>query len=261
MEKFKSKTIQNNKNLKIKTISDLHLLNFDKRKFPSFRINSNPKIKQFSLQKIKLQFNEIKNSSANKKKGKGKNRIEDIIKENNELRKKIEILEKENKRLNNEKYNFSNSDHNLNLSIKSDIINSPKHKILNKTHKYKSYYNNYSLKFNNSLIKATSKYFINLKKATLNNDFINSIHSENYNSVNTESSPKLYSNSNKLFKYSSNNNSQRYSKNNFTSNSIEVENDFKDKLFKIQKRTKNLFEKYIKNLGINKSNNLKDGKK
>ena len=123
-------------------------------------------------------------------------------------------------------------------------------------------YNNYSLKFNNSLINAASKYFINLKKATLYNDFKNSIQNEQgYNSINTESSPKLFSNRNKLSKYSSNNNSNRYNKNTYTSNSIDNDNVTKDKLNNIKKRTKNLFEKYVNYLGINKGNNDKEGKK
>ena len=271
MDKFKSKTIQNNKKLKIKTISDLHLLNLDKKKYPSFRINSNPKIRQFSFQKLKLQFEELRNnsSSVNKKKvkekEKGKNKIEDIIKENIELKKKIEILEKENKKLKKDKQTNNNSEYILNTSIKSDKLSSPKNKNNNNnlTHnKYKSYYNNYSLKFNNSLINAASKYFINLKKATLYNDFKNSIQSEQgYNSINTESSPKLFSNRNKLSKYSSNNNSNRYNKNTYTSNSIDNDNVTKDKLNNIKKRTKNLFEKYVNYLGINKGNNDKEGKK
>jgi hypothetical protein len=269
MDKFKSKTIQNNKKLKIKTISDLHLLNLDKKKYPSFRINSNPKIRQFSFQKLKLQFEEMRNSSSvNKKKvkekEKGKNKIEDIIKENIELKKKIEFLEKENKKLKKDKHTNNNSDYILNTSIKSDKLSSPKNKNNNNlTHnKYKSYYNNYSLKFNNSLINAASKYFINLKKATLYNDFKNSIQSEQgYNSINTESSPKLLSNRNKLIKYCSNNNSNRYSKNTYTSNSIDNDIDTKDKLNNIKKRTNNLFEKYVHYLGINKGNYGKEGKK
>ena len=269
MDKFKSKTIQNNKKLKIKTISDLHLLNLDKKKYPSFRINSNPKIRQFSFQKLKLQFEEMRNSSSvNKKKvkekEKGKNKIEDIIKENIELKKKIEFLEKENKKLKKDKHTNNNSDYILNTSIKSDKLSSPKNKNNNNlTHnKYKSYYNNYSLKFNNSLINAASKYFINLKKATLYNDFKNSIQSEQgYNSINTESSPKLLSNRNKLIKYCSNNNSNRYSKNTYTSNSIDNDIGTKDKLNNIKKRTNNLFEKYVHYLGINKGNYGKEGKK
>ena len=128
MDKFKSKTIQNNKKLKIKTISDLHLLNLDKKKYPSFRINSNPKIRQFSFQKLKLQFEELRNnsSSVNKKKvkekEKGKNKIEDIIKENLELKKKIEFLEKENKKLKKDKHSNNNSEYILNTSIKSDKL-------------------------------------------------------------------------------------------------------------------------------------------
>lgn len=272
MEKFKSKTIQNNKKLKIKTISDLHLLNLDKKKYPSFRINSNPKIRQFSFQKLKLQFEEMRNSSSTnkkktKEKEKRKNKIEDIIKENIELKKKIEILEKENKKLKKDKQTNNNSEYILNTSIKSDKLSSPKnnHNNNNLTHnKYKSYYNNYSLKFNNSLINKASKYFINLKKATLYNDFKNSIQSEQgYNSINTENSPKLFSNRNKVIKYSSNNNSNRHSKNIHTSNSIDNNNDIdcKNKLNNIQKRTKNLFEKYVNYLGNNKVINDKEGNK
>ncbi len=47
MDKFKSKTIQNNKKLKIKTLSDLNLLNLDKKNILHFRINSNPKKDNF----------------------------------------------------------------------------------------------------------------------------------------------------------------------------------------------------------------------
>ena len=260
MDKFKSKTIQNNKKLKIKTISDLHLLNLDKKKYPSFRINSNPKIRQFSFQKLKLQFEEMRNSSSTnkkktKEKEKRKNKIEDIIKENIELKKKIEILEKENKKLKKDKQTNNNSEYILNTSIKSDKLSSPKNKNNNNnlTHnKYKSYYNNYSLKFNNSLINAASKYFINLRKATLyNNDITNSIQNENiYTSINTiEHSPKLFSNCNKLFKYN-NKNSNRYGKSAITLNNIDIDIDVKIKLNNIKKRICNLFDKYVKKIEI-----------
>ena len=258
MEKIKNSTIQNKNKIKIKTISDLQLLNLNSKKFPSFRINSHNKLRQFSFQKLKLYFEhtEKRNSttSANKKK-KGKRTIEEIEKENKELKKRIEQLEKENKKLKeeNKEYKENNLIYNLNSSIKSDKINlsTNNNNISDQSYKYKTK-NNYSIKFNNSLITAASKYFINLRKATLyNTDITNSIQNDHiYTSINTiEHSPKLFSNCNKLFKYN-NKNSNRYGKSAITLNNIDNDFDVKIKLNNIKKRICNLFDKYVKKIEI-----------
>ena len=244
MEKIKNSTIQNRNKFKIKTISDLQLLNLNSKKFPSFRINSHNKLRQFSFQKLKLYFEntEKRNSttSANKKK-KGKRTIEEIEKENKKLKEE------------NKEYKENNIIYNLNSSIKSDKINlsTNNNNISDQSYKYKTK-NNYSIKFNNSLITAASKYFINLRKATLyNNDITNSIQNTNiYTSINTiEHSPKLFSNCNKLFKYN-NKNSNRYGKSAITLNNIDNDFDIKIKLNTIKKRICNLFDKYIKKIEI-----------
>ena len=231
MENIHNNINQNNVKLKIKNIFDLHYSNLNLKVFPTLTINSNNKSNSNGIIYIN---NNIKRNSLSTNKN---NIMEKITNENISLKKRIEILEEENKKLKEENRELKEKKEEefLNNSFKN------KNKINIEQSNNPKIFNNYAIKFNNNLLTTASRYFINLRKATLLNDFTNSMnHERAYTISNTIESPKI--NNNKLFKLS---NSINRNQINLT-NSLDNDYDIKVQLNNIQKRIKKLLNKYSK---------------
>ena len=171
------------------------------------------------------------------------NKIEKLNNENQILRKKIELLEEENKRLKeeNKELKIKKEEELFNSSIKNDTLQNSKEKTI----KFKTI-NSHPIKFNSSLITTASRYFINIRKATLLNDFTNSLPSEHaYTISNTIDSPKISNNNSKLIKLSTCTNTHTIQNSNLT-NSLDNGFDIKLHLNNIKKRINLLFDKYSK---------------
>ena len=224
--------------MKIKNLSDLQSPNLTFRGFPTLKINS---IKKPNLSgKYHLNKSVKRNSISSNDKN---NKIEKLNNENQILRKKIELLEEENKRLREENNELKNKkDEELfNSSIKNDTLQNSKEKTI----KFKTI-NSHPIKFNSSLITTASRYFINIRKATLLNDFTNSLPSEHaYTISNTIDSPKISNNNSKLIKLSTCTNTHIIQNSNLT-NSLDNGFDIKLHLNNIKKRINLLFDKYSK---------------
>ena len=227
MENYHNKLNQTNIKLKIKNISDLQSQNINLKVFPILNIYSNLNGKIYLNTNIKKTF------SLN-----NKNLIEKLSKENTLLRKRIEIIEEENKKLKEENRSLreKKEEEVLNNSLNNNNYNSIEE--LNNTETL----NNCSIKFNNNLLTTASRYYINLRKATLLKDFTNSINHERAHTI-SNSIESAKNNNIKLFKKSS------YSLNrnqiNIT-NSLDNDYDIKFQLNNIQKRIKKLLHKYSK---------------
>ena len=223
MEIDKNKLNYNNIKLKIK-ISELKNKSLTLKSFPSLKLNS-PKD---SIYKGKYLINNTikrtSTSSSNNKNKKNNNKIEKMKNENLLLKKKLEFLEEENKQLRNENKELKNKKDldSINISLKN------------------TKYNNLPIRFNSSLITPASRYFINLRKATIINEFGNSMnHDYAYTISNTIDTSTI--NNSKVVKFSSFSNRNQ----NFT-NSLDNEFDIKIQLNDIKKRTLKLFDKYNK---------------
>ena len=224
--------------MKIKNLSDLQSPNLTFRGFPTLKINS---IKKPNLSgKYHLNKSVKRNSISSNDKN---NKIEKLNNENQILRKKIELLEEENKRLKeeNKELKIKKEEELFNSSIKNDTLQNSKEKTI----KFKTI-NSHPIKFNSSLITTASRYFINIRKATLLNDFTNSLPSEHaYTISNTIDSPKISNNNSKLIKLSTCNNTHIIQNSNLT-NSLDNGFDIKLHLNNIKKRINLLFDKYSK---------------
>ena len=232
MEIDKNKLNYNNIKLKIK-ISELKNKSLTLKSFPSLKLNS-PKD---SIYKGKYLINNtIKRTSTSSSNNKNNNKIEKMKKENLHLKKKLEFLEEENKQLRNENKELKNKKDldSLNISLKNTKYNNSSQK----ENKYK--YNNLPIRFNSSLITPASRYFINLRKATIINEFGNSMnHDYAYTISNTIDTSNI--NNSKVVKFSSFSN-----RNQNCTNSLDNEFDIKIQLNDIKKRTLKLFDKYYK---------------
>ena len=232
MEIDKNKLNYNNIKLKIK-ISELKNKSLTLKSFPSLKLNS-PKD---SIYKGKYLINNIiKRTSTSSSNNKNNNKIEKMKKENLHLKKKLEFLEEENKQLRNENKELKNKKDfdSLNISLKNTKYKNSSQK----ENKYK--YNNLPIKFNSSLITPASRYFINLRKATIINEFGNSMnHDYAYTISNTIDTSNI--NNSKVVKFSSFSN-----RNQNCTNSLDNEFDIKIQLNDIKKRTLKLFDKYYK---------------
>ena len=237
MDNIQNVLKKNNLKLKIKNLSDLQSPNLTFRGFPTLKINS---IKKPNLSgKYHLNKSVKRNSISNDKNIK----IEKLNNENQILRKKIELLEEENKRLREENNELKNKkDEELfNSSIKNDNFQNTKEKII----KFKTL-NSQPIKFNSGVITTASRYFINIRKATLLNDFTNSLPNEHaYTISNNVDSPKISNNNSKLIKLSTYSISHRNQNSNLI-NSLDSGFDMKLHLNNIKKRIKLLFDKYSK---------------
>ena len=230
MDNIQNTLKKNNLKLKIKNLSDLQSPNITFRGFPTLKINST---KKYNLNgKFHLDKSIKRNSISNDKNIK----IEKLNNENQILRKKIELLEEENKRLREENNELKNKkDEELfNSSIKNDNFQNTKEKII----KFKTL-NSQPIKFNSGVI-------INIRKATLLNDFTNSLPNEHaYTISNNVDSPKISNNNSKLIKLSTYSISHRNQNSNLI-NSLDSGFDMKLHLNNIKKRIKLLFDKYSK---------------
>ena len=237
MDNIQNTLKKNNLKLKIKNLSDLQSPNIIFRGFPTLKINST---KKYNLNgKFHLDKSIKRNSISNDKNIK----IEKLNNENQILRKKIELLEEENKRLREENNELKNKkDEELfNSSIKNDNFQNTKEKII----KFKTL-NSQPIKFNSGVITTASRYFINIRKATLLNDFTNSLPNEHaYTISNNVDSPKISNNNSKLIKLSTYSISHRNQNSNLI-NSLDSGFDMKLHLNNIKKRIKLLFDKYSK---------------
>ena len=238
MDNIQNVLKKNNLKLKIKNLSDLQSPNLTFRGFPTLKINS---IKKPNLSgKYHLNKSVKRNSISSNDKN---NKIEKLNNENQILRKKIELLEEENKRLKeeNKELKIKKEEELFNSSIKNDTLQNSKEKTI----KFKTI-NSHPIKFNSSLITTASRYFINIRKATLLNDFTNSLPSEHaYTISNTIDSPKISNNNSKLIKLSTCNNTHIIQNSNLT-NSLDNGFDIKLHLNNIKKRINLLFDKYSK---------------
>ena len=232
MEIDKNKLNYNNIKLKIK-ISELKNKSLTLKSFPSLKLNS-PKD---SIYKGKYLINNtIKRTSTSSSNNKNNNKIEKMKKENLHLKKKLEFLEEENKQLRNENKELKNKKDfdSLNISLKNTKYNNSSQK----ENKYK--YNNLPIKFNSSLITPASRYFINLRKATIINEFGNSMNHDYADTISNTIDTSNINNS-KVVKFSSFSN-----RNQNCTNSLDNEFDIKIQLNDIKKRTLKLFDKYYK---------------
>ena len=238
MDNIQNVLKKNNLKLKIKNLSDLQSPNLTFRGFPTLKINS---IKKPNLSgKYHLNKSVKRNSISSNDKN---NKIEKLNNENQILRKKIELLEEENKRLKeeNKELKIKKEEELFNSSIKNDTLQNSKEKTI----KFKTI-NSHPIKFNSSLITTASRYFINIRKATLLNDFTNSLPSEHaYTISNTIDSPKISNNNSKLIKLSTCTNPHIIQNSNLT-NSLDNGFDIKLHLNNIKKRINLLFDKYSK---------------
>ena len=238
MDNIQNVLKKNNLKLKIKNLSDLQSPNLTFRGFPTLKINS---IKKPNLSgKYHLNKSVKRNSISSNDKN---NKIEKLNNENQILRKKIELLEEENKRLKeeNKELKIKKEEELFNSSIKNDTLQNSKEKTI----KFKTI-NSHPIKFNSSLITTASRYFINIRKATLLNDFTNSLPSEHaYTISNTIDSPKISNNNSKLIKLSTCTNTHTIQNSNLT-NSLDNGFDIKLHLNNIKKRINLLFDKYSK---------------
>ena len=238
MDNIQNTLKKNNLKLKIKNLSDLQSPNLTFRGFPTLKINS---IKKPNLSgKYHLNKSVKRNSISSNDKN---NKIEKLNNENQILRKKIELLEEENKRLKeeNKELKIKKEEELFNSSIKNDTLQNSKEKTI----KFKTI-NSHPIKFNSSLITTASRYFINIRKATLLNDFTNSLPSEHaYTISNTIDSPKISNNNSKLIKLSTCTNTHIIQNSNLT-NSLDNGFDIKLHLNNIKKRINLLFDKYSK---------------
>jgi len=238
MDNIQNVLKKNNLKLKIKNLSDLQSPNLTFRGFPTLKINS---IKKPNLSgKYHLNKSVKRNSISSNDKN---NKIEKLNNENQILRKKIELLEEENKRLKeeNKELKIKKEEELFNSSIKNDTLQNSKEKTI----KFKTI-NSHPIKFNSSLITTASRYFINIRKATLLNDFTNSLPSEHaYTISNTIDSPKISNNNSKLIKLSTCTNTHIIQNSNLT-NSLDNGFDIKLHLNNIKKRINLLFDKYSK---------------
>ena len=220
MDNIQNVLKKNNLKLKIKNLSDLQSPNLTFRGFPTLKINS---IKKPNLSgKYHLNKSVKRNSISSNDKN---NKIEKLNNENQILRKKIELLEEENKRLKeeNKELKIKKEEELFNSSIKNDTLQNSKEKTI----KFKTI-NSHPIKFNSSLITTASRYFINIRKATLLNDFTNSLPSEHaYTISNTIDSPKISNNNSKLIKLSTCNNTHIIQNSNLTNS---LDNGFDIKL-------------------------------
>ena len=238
MDNIQNVLKKNNLKLKIKNLSDLQSPNITFRGFPTLKINS---IKKPNLSgKYHLNKSVKRNSISSNDKN---NKIEKLNNENQILRKKIELLEEENKRLKeeNKELKIKKEEELFNSSIKNDTLQNSKEKTI----KFKTI-NSHPIKFNSSLITTASRYFINIRKATLLNDFTNSLPNEHaYTISNNVDSPKISNNNSKLIKLSTYSISHRNQNSNLI-NSLDSGFDMKLHLNNIKKRIKLLFDKYSK---------------
>ena len=238
MDNIQNTLKKNNLKLKIKNLSDLQSPNLTFRGFPTLKINS---IKKPNLSgKYHLNKSVKRNSISSNDKN---NKIEKLNNENQILRKKIELLEEENKRLKeeNKELKIKKEEELFNSSIKNDTLQNSKEKTI----KFKTI-NSHPIKFNSSLITTASRYFINIRKATLLNDFTNSLPNEHaYTISNNVDSPKISNNNSKLIKLSTYSISHRNQNSNLI-NSLDSGFDMKLHLNNIKKRIKLLFDKYSK---------------
>lgn len=238
MDNIQNVLKKNNLKLKIKNLSDLQSPNLTFRGFPTLKINS---IKKPNLSgKYHLNKSVKRNSISSNDKN---NKIEKLNNENQILRKKKELLEEENKRLKeeNKELKIKKEEELFNSSIKNDTLQNSKEKTI----KFKTI-NSHPIKFNSSLITTASRYFINIRKATLLNDFTNSLPSEHaYTISNTIDSPKISNNNSKLIKLSTCTNTHIIQNSNLT-NSLDNGFDIKLHLNNIKKRINLLFDKYSK---------------
>ena len=238
MDNIQNVLKKNNLKLKIKNLSDLQSPNLTFRGFPTLKINS---IKKPNLSgKYHLNKSVKRNSISSNDKN---NKIEKLNNENQILRKKIELLEEENKRLKeeNKELTIKKEEELFNSSIKNDTLQNSKEKTI----KFKTI-NSHPIKFNSSVITTASRYFINIRKATLLNDFTNSLPNEHaYTISNTIDSPKVSNNNSKLIKLSTCTNPHRVQNSNLT-NSLDNGFDIKLHLNNIKKRINLLFDKYSK---------------
>ena len=238
MDNIQNTLKKNNLKLKIKNLSDLQSPNLTFRGFPTLKINS---IKKPNLSgKYHLNKSVKRNSISSNDKN---NKIEKLNNENQILRKKIELLEEENKRLKeeNKELKIKKEEELFNSSIKNDNFQNTKEKII----KFKTL-NSQPIKFNSGVITTASRYFINIRKATLLNDFTNSLPSEHaYTISNTIDSPKISNNNSKLIKLSTCTNTHIIQNSNLT-NSLDNGFDIKLHLNNIKKRINLLFDKYSK---------------
>ncbi len=220
MDNIQNVLKKNNLKLKIKNLSDLQSPNLTFRGFPTLKINS---IKKPNLSgKYHLNKSVKRNSISSNDKN---NKIEKLNNENQILRKKIELLEEENKRLKeeNKELKIKKEEELFNSSIKNDTLQNSKEKTI----KFKTI-NSHPIKFNSSLITTASRYFINIRKATLLNDFTNSLPSEHaYTISNTIDSPKISNNNSKLIKLSTCTNTHTIQNSNLTNS---LDNGFDIKL-------------------------------
>jgi hypothetical protein len=243
MDNIQNVLKKNNLKLKIKNLSDLQSPNLTFRGFPTLKINSikKPNLSgKYHLNKS-VKRNSISSNDKNNKIEKFNN--EKLNSENQILRKKIELLEEENKRLKeeNKELKIKKEEELFNSSIKNDTLQNSKEKTI----KFKTI-NSHPIKFNSSLITTASRYFINIRKATLLNDFTNSLPNEHaYTISNNVDSPKISNNNSKLIKLSTYSISHGNQNSNLI-NSLDSGFDMKLHLNNIKKRIKLLFDKYSK---------------
>ena len=244
----------NKMKLKINSLNDLN--NIERRnKFPKLKMN-HTKNNSNSIEKYQNIMTESSEKYIKKLSSDSLISIEDYIKENNELKKRIETLENENIIIKKENIKLKkenlilikkNEDHIIKIDSNYLI---KKQKILNNNKNNNYYNNNNKITFkpftseNINIDNINKNNFILKKHNFLLNNNYNDLTESKLNFINNNSSQKI--NNIKIFKLSNNNFSinKSLSINNGYNNNYYSEKDIKNKMDYLFKRTKNLLNRF-----------------